>query len=155
LSSARSQLRAVSFSYALLGALFFFFAASLVAFTWSGSWSRLWHDLGSYSGSSVGLFGSIALGHWILAGMSLRYLTLGQRWRVVTLGASFLLALWNIGGAVRLTITGAAQALSFMPAPTVLGAKWLLALAYLICFYSLWKHRASNNSWSDRGSRLR
>jgi len=150
LSNIGSQLRAVALSYALLGALFFFFAASLVAFTWSGSWSQLWHDLGNYSANSVGLFVGIALGHWVLAGLSLRYLTLGPRWRNVTLGASILLALWNIGGAVRLAIVGAAQALSFMDAPTVLGAKWLLALAYSICFYSLWKHRGASNTRLER-----
>jgi hypothetical protein len=153
LANARSELRAVAFSYALLGGLFFFFSASLVVFTWSGSWLRLWHDLSQYSANSVALFGGIAFGHWFLAGLSLRYLTVGPRWRGITLAASLFLVLWNIGGAARQTIVGVgtAQALSSIPAPTLLGAKWLIAAAYLICFHSLWKHRELlTNAWSGR-----
>ena len=141
LANALSQLRAVAFSYALLGVMFFVFAAMLVIFTWSGSWSRLWHDIGNDSAGSLASFSGIAVGHWVLAGLSLRYLRLGRGWRGFTLAASIFLALWNIGGAVRLTIVGTANALSFMPAPTVIGVKWLLALAYSACSYLLWKHR--------------
>jgi hypothetical protein len=149
LTNARGQLGAVAFSYALLGALYCFFAASLIDFSWTGSWSQLWQDLGAYSANSVALFGGIALGHWILAGLSLRYLALDRTWRGLTLIASLLLALWNIGAAVRLTILGAAEALEFMPTPTVFAGKWLFALAYAICSYLLWEHRgASNNRWS-------
>jgi hypothetical protein len=149
LTSVVNRLRAVAFSYALIGVTFFAFAAMLVIFTWSGSVGRLWHDLRKDSDHSVPLFSGIALGHWVLAGLSLRYLNLDRLWRGVTIAGSLFLALWNIGGAMRLTIAGAPEALSFIPAPEVISVKWLLALAYSICAYSLLRHwGASNHRWS-------
>jgi hypothetical protein len=131
----------VAFSYALLGALFFGLAATLGTFTWSGSWSRLWHDIGTDPDKSLAWFLALALGLWVLAGLSLRYFTLGRGWRAATLAASLLLTFWNMGGAVRITIVGPVEASSFMPAPTLIGMKWLVAVAYASCSYLLWKNR--------------
>jgi hypothetical protein len=144
LASALTELRATAISYALLGALFFGFGAMLVTFTWSGSWARLWQDLAP-DYQSVASFGALALAQWSLAALSLRFLTLGRGWQLLTIAASLLLALWNIGGAVRQTVHPVA--VSYVPVWSLVSAKWLLALAYSICSYSLWKHRASNNRW--------
>jgi hypothetical protein len=130
----------VALSYALLGALFFGLAATLVIFAWSGSWSRLWHDISGDPNKTLTWFLALALGLWVLAGLSLRYLTLGRGWRGATLAASLFLTLWNIGGAIRITIVGPLGA-SFVPAPTLIGTKWLLAAAYACCSYCLWKNR--------------
>jgi hypothetical protein len=142
MASAPAELRATAFSYALLGALSLGLGATLVSFTWSGSWRRLWYDL-NYS--EVATFGALAILLGALAGLSLRYLALGRTWRFVTFGASLLLALWNLGGALRLTLRHIEA--SFVPVWTLISTKWLLAVAFLVCSYSLWKHRASNNRW--------
>jgi hypothetical protein len=153
LPNALGQIRGVAFCYALLGVMFFVIAAILVTLTWSGSWSHLLHDIGGDSDNYFAWFSGIALGHWTLAELCFRYSALPRWWRGFTLAASLFLALWNIGGAVRLMIVGAATVLSFMPAPTVIGMKWLIALIYSICFYSLWKHRGASNNGFERTDR--
>jgi hypothetical protein len=143
-ASAQTELRATAFSYALLGALFFAFGVMLIAFSWTGSWSRLWDAVGADC-SSVASFGATAILLWVLAALSLRFLALNRIWQLATFAASLLIALWNIGGAVRQTLHP--FVVSYVPGWSLVGAKWLLALAYSICSYSLWKHRASNNRW--------
>ena len=144
MGSAPTELRATALSYALLGALFFAFGAMLVAFSWTGSWSRLWHDVGP-DYYSVASFSAVAILLWVLATLSLRFLALNRTWQLATFATSLLIALWNIGGAVRQTLHP--FAVSYVPGWSLVGAKWLLALACSICSYSLWKHRASNNRW--------
>jgi hypothetical protein len=102
-ASAQTELRATAFSYALLGALFFAFGVMLIAFSWTGSWSRLWHAVGADC-SSVASFGATAILLWVLAALSLRFLALNRIWQLATFAASLLIALWNIGGAVRQTL---------------------------------------------------
>ena len=138
---ARSQFRAAAISYALLGTLFLALAIMLVGFSWS-AWNGpfFWHEVQGATAGSVALYTSIALGFWILAWLSLRYVTLSPAWRIATLAASVIPALWSILGAVKVTITGT-DAMRPDSGVPVIGLEWLFALVYALPSYLLWKHR--------------
>lgn len=142
MTTPRVELRGIALSYALLGTLSFALGAILIAIAWSGSWARLWHDVVVPEYLTLSSFAAFAVLLWTLAGLSLRYLELSRTWRFATLGVSVVLTLWNIGGAVRETIRP--PEVSFVQVWTLIGVRWLTALAYSICSYSLWRHRASN-----------
>ncbi len=140
--SARSDLRGVAVIYAFLGVLTFGIVAVLVELAWWDSTSHLWFDLGRYAGS-VAWFAAAGFGLLILAGLSLRYLSLSHRWRTATLAASLLVALWQITVAVIFTAfsVGASRETASASLWTQGGIKWGVAFCYSLCSYGLWKHR--------------
>jgi hypothetical protein len=141
-AGALSQLRFVAIAYAVLGALLVGCAAMLVRLTWP-AWAgpSLSHELGSPTARAVAVYVSLGVGFWVLAWMSLSYLSLSPALRAVTLGASALVALWCIVDAVETILTRSETLGWIVPA-------WGLALVYSLCWYSLWYHRrASNNRW--------
>ena len=150
LAGVTIKLRAVALSYALLCALSFALAAILVQFTlpaWSGPF--LWRELESSTALSIAIYLTVAAGFGVLAWLSLRFLALGPGWRSFTAVASILPALWGIIDAVKVTLVGH-RALAWMPAPSVIGMAWIIALAYAWCSYSLWKYRRASNQRLER-----
>jgi hypothetical protein len=140
MASAKTELRAVALSYALLGFLFVGLWATLFRFTWPGSWHPFWHALDF---SIVAIFAAISGILFLLAALSMRYFALGRNWQFITFGASLLLALWSVAAALWQTLRPLEG--PFVPMWSLICAKWLLAFALLGCSYFLWKHRASNN----------
>lgn len=59
---------------------------------------------------------------------------------MATVAASLIVALWHIGGAVRLTVQRLPEAMAMMSPAKVLGIKWVLALSYSLCVYLLCKN---------------
>ena len=145
MASAKTELRAVAFSYALLGSLSTGLWATLLPFWWPGSWHGFWHDL-DYS--TFAIFAAISGFLWLLAALSLRYFALGRNWQFITFGASLLLVLWSVAAALWQTLRPIEG--PFVPMWSLICAKWLLALAFLGCSFLLWKHRASNNRLEQR-----
>jgi hypothetical protein len=113
----------------------------------TASWVRLRHDSfhGPYAVGPPFLLGVALSG---LAVMSFRYRGLGSALRGVTLLTSVCLALWRIGDAVWLTLVALANGWSAVDVGMLI-AKWLLALIFAFCGYTLWQcWRASNHRWS-------
>jgi len=131
------ELRAVSASYAILAVLFLVTAALFMNFGAPGSPESM--------AAPVSIYGSLAVAHALLATLIWRYRRLTVFWRCSVLAVSFILALWQVGGALREYFVP--PTVSFISVASLVGMKWLLALAYCLCAYLLWKaQRASNQS---------
>jgi hypothetical protein len=126
MSPTVTDLRAVTFFYAILGGLFFACAFMLVIVTWSSSWSHLWHVIGEVPQNSIAWCIGFALEHFGMAALSLRYLTLGRLGRRITFVISLFFAVRNFNGAVMLTKAGTPEAWILLSMPIVIGLKWLL-----------------------------
>jgi hypothetical protein len=138
MASAKTELRAVAFCYALLGFLFFGRWATLLRFSWPEH--RFWHALDF---SPVAIFAALIAVLWLLAALSLRYIALDRNRQYLSFGASLLLVLWSVVAALWQTLRPFEG--PFVPMWSLICTKWLLAIALLVCSYLLWKHRASNN----------
>lgn len=128
----------MALTYALLGTLFIGLAAALVIISGANFWDAITGDDPNHYFFKIG---GVAVGHWALAFLSLRYATLSSWWKGATFAVSLILALWNISGAVNSVIHGGASVVSFVPAPAIIGSKCLLAFAYSVCAYVLWSNR--------------
>jgi hypothetical protein len=137
---ARYHLRAVAFSYGLLGILALACAVTLISLN---------RHLGTVGGISaeatpLAIYVGAGITFCALAWLSLRYPVLTPGWAILTLALSVLLSLCGLGCTLKVSLTGWG---------TLLGTVvwWALALTCSVCSYLLWgQRRASNNRSKGR-----
>jgi hypothetical protein len=134
----------VTFSYALLGALFLALVILLVCIDWY-LWSEHHEPGTSYAiGISkviLAIYVGVGAVFEFMAALSRRYLVLGLRWRTWTIAASALLAACGIFFALTVTLTGRGGLVGGV-------VFWAVAFTCVVCASVLWRQRrASNNRW--------
>lgn len=136
MSTPLRRSRMVAFSYAFLSAAYLVLIGMMSFAIWVGSWRLLWHEL--VDTSVMKNVGSLVVVNAVMAALALWYLRLSHLLRAVTVTASFVISILAVLGAASFfTHRHAIQAP--VPVTGLIIAKSMLALAYCLSTYSLWK----------------
>jgi hypothetical protein len=141
----RNYARGAAYGYGGIGIIYLGLLGFALSVIWTGPWSEFLSHLRAEGGAVAATFGLLVGGHVLLVSLALSYLRNGRILRVTTLTIAVVLALWNIGGVVRLLRGSLGVSTTPELAPTLLLFKAALCVVYCACAYSLWRAgRASN-----------